>query len=189
MQSKQTSLFSKTESRRYSRRAHGHTLNKGKRKLERPLSTRQWIHLTLKSDKAKGHLSFLTARNKEIVKSVLLQKAKKFGVIIADRANVGNHLHLKIKIQSRKNFQNFLRAVTTLIARKITGARRGKKFGKFWAGLAFTRVLMSFKEEVILGGYFRANRLESKKGYLAREKFRREFSDYVYGRGRFAASG
>ncbi len=189
MRASQPSLFSKTDKRRYSRRSHGHTLNKGKRKLERPLSTKQWMHLTLKSDKAKGQMSFLTSRNKEIIRSVLAQKAKKFGVIIADRANVGNHLHLKIKIQSRKSFQNFLRAVTTLIARKITGARRGKRFGKFWAGLAFTRVLMSFKEEVILGGYFRANRIESKKGYQAREKFRREFSDYVYGRGRFVASG
>ncbi len=186
MPTQQISLFSKSQSKRYSRRVHGHMINSGKRKLERPLSTKAWLHLTLKSNKAKGHLSFLTGRNKAIIRTVLLEKAKKFGVLVADQANVGNHLHLKIKIQSRESFQNFLRSITALIARKITGAKRGKKFGRFWDGLAFTRVLMSFKEEAILRGYFVANRLEATKGYLAREKVRREFNDYIYGRGRFA---
>lgn len=182
----QISLFDHQTKKRYSRTKHGGDINKGKRKLERPLSTKHVIHLTLKSDKAKGALSFLTFKNQNLVREIIREKAKKFGVRIADMANVGDHIHLKLRIQSRRLFQNFLRAITTLIARKVTGAKKGKAFGRFWSGLAFTRVLKSFKEEQILTGYFIANRLEACTSYTKREKLRREFNDYVYGRGKFA---
>jgi len=180
----QTNLFDyfdKKEIRnRYGRTQHGGVKNKGHRKLQRPLSTKKWIHLILKSDKAKGNLSFLLPRNKHIIQSILKQKSKKFGVMLADGANVGNHLHLKIKIQNRESFQKFLKAVTCLIARKITGAKKGYKFGRFWQGLAFTRVLTSSLEELNLKGYIKANRIQAEKGELAREKFLRKFNAWVY---------
>jgi len=100
--------------------------------------------------------------------------------MLADGANVGNHLHLKIKIQNRESFQKFLKAVTCLIARKITGAKKGYKFGRFWQGLAFTRVLTSSLEELNLKGYIKANRIQAEKGELAREKFLRKFNAWVY---------
>ena len=126
----------KTSKKRYGRTIHGGDSGKGKRKVERPLSRKKWIHLVLKSDKAKGKYSFLSAKNKTVVEGLLKQKAKKFGVSVADMANVGNHIHLKIKITSRESFQKFLKSVTTLIARRVTGARKGKPFGRFWQGLA-----------------------------------------------------
>jgi len=98
----------------------------------------------------------------------------------ADYANVGNHLHLKIKISSRLNFQKFLKSLTTQIARRVTGARRGKPFGKFWQGLAFTRILYSSREELILRGYIAANREEATKGKRARQDFLRQFNQWVY---------
>lgn len=166
--------------KRYGRTQHGGLKNKGFRKLERPLSTKKWIHLNLKSDKAKGPLSFLTPKNKLLIKKIIRAKARKFGVKIADGANVGNHIHLKIKIQNRESFQKFLKSITCLIARKVTGARRGHKFGRFWQGLAFTRVLTSALEELNLKGYIQANKIEAQKGELAREKFLKQFSAWVY---------
>jgi REP element-mobilizing transposase RayT len=165
---------------RYSRTAHGGASLKGRRKLERPLSAKKWIHLTMKSDKAKGQYSFLSAKNQILVEQILKAKAKKFGVKIADFANVGNHLHLKIKIQNRHTFQQFLKSVTTLIARKITNARRGHKFGRFWQGLAYTRILKSSLEELNLKGYFQANRVEAQKGQQKREEFLKQFNTWVY---------
>ncbi len=181
---KQTNLFeyfnkSKTR-RRYGRTQHGGAQTKGHRKLERPLSTKRWIHLNLKSDKAKGPLSFLLPRNRQIVREIIKEKAQKFGIQIADGANVGNHIHLKIKIQDRESFQKFLKAITCLIARKITGAKRGKKFGRFWQGLAFTRVLTSSLEELNLKGYIKANKIEANQGEAAREKFLKQFNSWVY---------
>lgn len=180
----QPSLFdyfnTKQTRQRYGRTLHGGAKTKGHRKLERPLSTRKWIHLVLKSDKAQGHLSFLSAKNQTYIQKLISSKAKKFGIRVAQYANVGSHLHLKIKISSRENFQRFLKSLTTLIARFVTGAKRGKPFGKFWQGLAFTRVLCSAKENLILDGYIAANRLEANEGTLSRALFLSQFQNWIY---------
>ena len=162
------------------RRVHGGRETKGHRKLERPLSHKKPIHLVLKSSSAVGPWSFLAFKNKTMVEDLIRQKAKKWGVRIGDMANVGNHIHLKVSIHNRKTFQNFLRSVTTMIARKVTGACRGNKLGKpFWDGQAYTRVLSGWTEEVRLRGYFIANRQEAAKGPKAREKFLKAFNLWV----------
>jgi REP element-mobilizing transposase RayT len=180
---KQKSLFEFSDDRsshkRYARRTHGGVPKKPARKLERPLSRKDFIHLVLKSEKTKGSLSFLKRENDIVIRDILREKAHKFGEVIADFANVGNHLHIKIKVQSRDSFQQFLNAVTCLIARKIIGARRGKPFGKFWQALAFTRIIKSRLEELRLRGYFEANPEEAKHGYATREKFLNEFSAWM----------
>jgi hypothetical protein len=65
---------------------------------------------------------------------------------------IGNHFHLKLKIINRKNFGKYLKSVTSLIARSVTGAKKGKPFGRFWQGLAYTRVLKTALEELSLEG-------------------------------------
>lgn len=171
----------KKNKKTYGRTTHGGTETKGKRKEFRPLSTKKSIHLVLKSDKATGPYSFLSLKNKPIVEQIVYEKAKKFGVKIAEVANAGNHLHIKLRAQSRDAFQKFLKAIACLIARKVTGARKGKKFGRFWQGLAFTRVIKSKFEELQLSGYFEANRRQICDGYAAREAFLSDFNDWVYG--------
>lgn len=183
MQAKQKNLFEYFEvpqlKKQYGRTTHGGTKTMGRRKEVRPLSPKKWIHLVLKSDKAKGNYSFLSIKNKMMIEELVYEKALKFGVRIADFANVGNHLHMKIKIHDRKSFQKFLKAITCLIARKITRAARGKKFGRFWQGLAFTRVLTSSREELNLRGYIRANTIEATHSYHAREKFLKGFQKWA----------
>jgi REP element-mobilizing transposase RayT len=179
MRSKQISLLDDKIKKRYNRVSHGGGLYAGKRKLERPLSKKKWIHLVLKSDKARGPLSFKTPINKIAIQGILKAKARKFGVKIADQANVGNHIHLKVKIHSRELFQKFLISVTGLIARTVTGARKGKAFGRFWNELAFTRVLQSYTEELWLNGYFIANRLEANVSRASREQLLREYARWM----------
>ena len=183
MRGKQISIFEisndQTQKTRYGRTQHGGMKSKKGRKNERPLSTKRAIHLVLKSDKAFGKLSFLNFKNKPLIERLLKEKAKKFGIVIQDFANVGNHLHLKIRISSRENFQKFLKAITTQIARFVTGAKKGRKFGRFWLGLAFTRVLTSRKEELFLKGYIEANRHEAQVSRSAREKYLKEFHQWV----------
>ena len=93
--------------------------------------------------------------------------------------NVGNHLHLKLKPLSQDSLKNFLKSVTGLIARRVTGAKRGRRFGSFWDGLAFSRVLRSSAEELYLKGYFKANRIQRAQGERAREAFLKEFRAWV----------
>jgi hypothetical protein len=140
------------------------------------------LHLVLKSDKAVGKLSFLTPKNQKLVRHVVFTKAKKFGIRVKDFANVGNHLHLRLKFQSREQFQKFLKSVTALIARKITGVRRGFKFGKFWQGLAYTRVLTTYTEELRVRGYIQANECEAKNSPASRERYLRFFNDWLTAR-------
>jgi REP element-mobilizing transposase RayT len=157
---------------------HGGSRTAGKRKNKRPLSTKHAIHLVLKSKKAIGQQSFF--KHQEKIHSILNKYSKKHGVQIQDSVNMGNHIHLKIKITTREHFKNFLRTVTALIARVVTNAKKGQKFGKFWDALAFTRVLKSKIENLQLTGYFRANRVEKNRNYRTREKYLTEFNEWIY---------
>jgi len=56
-------------------------------------------------------------------------------------ANSGNHLHLLVQSKDPKAFQRFLKTIAGIIARAVTGARKGKPSGKFWDSLAWTRIV------------------------------------------------
>lgn len=183
MKSAQLSFFSSLKNGagegRRGRVIHGGLRSKGRRKERRPLLERKWTHLILKSAKATGAKSFLSPGNRVFIERLLREKARRWHIQIADYANVGNHLHVKCRFSRRENFQGFLRAVTSLIARHVTGAKRGNPQGPFWQGLAFTRVLRTSFEELQLKGYFRANRIEAGKGEKARENFLEGFNRWL----------
>jgi REP element-mobilizing transposase RayT len=172
---KQLNLFEEMKSAKY---IHGGVKTKGRRKSKRPLSTKHVIHLVLKSKKAKGARSFFK-HNTDVLK-ILKKYAAQYGVQIKDAVNMGNHIHLKIKIAERKAFANFLRTTTALIARKVTGATKANSFGRFWDGIPFTRVLKTSYEELQLRGYFNANRVERAHDYRARKNYLDEFNDWIY---------
>jgi hypothetical protein len=150
----------------------GGTAGTGHAKRARPLAPRSTYHVVLRSEKARGPYNMLSKVHKQRVKKVVYAQARRFFVRIEGYANVGNHLHIKAYAQAPTEFRNFLRTVTCLIARKVTGATRGNKFGRFWDGLVFTRILRSFAEHEILQRYIFANILQAdcgpgaRKGYL-----------------------
>lgn len=154
-------------------------ITKGKRKVARPISTKKWMHLTLKSKKAKGNFSLLNPKNFLKVSQIIKKQAFKHGVEITDYVNMGNHLHLKVKPHSRKGFQAFLKSTTAMIARSVMGVNRNTSFGKFWDALAYTRVIQTAYELLQLKGYFKANRIQSKKGYDARLEYLNAFNAYL----------
>lgn len=176
---KQQNLFDKQTKQRYGRTQYGGLKRKGHRKLERPFSAKKWIHLVLKSDKANGKLSLKATANQTFIRALIYDKGDRFGITVGDFVNMGNHLHIKVRACSRIQFQKFLKSITGRIARHVTGARRGKKFGRFWQGLAYTRVLMSGIEELRLSRYFSANRLEGIAGKGRREEFLDEMNNWL----------
>ncbi len=174
----QMTLLPKKELKYFKAWTHGGVSLKKRRKIKRPLVAGVPTHLVLKSSKARGELSFL--KNKHMVGALLKEKSRKFFVEILDFANMGNHLHLKVRFKDRQKFQQFLKSFTALLARKITGAKRGKKFGKFWDGLAFTRVITSKFEELQLKGYFDANHLQREFGQAERDFYLSRFNQFLY---------
>lgn len=90
----------------------------------RPLSVRDSMHLVLRSSQAKGEWSFLRSRNAKVVKSVVEKFAFVYGVRVLSLVNVGNHLHLHIRLGNRFGYKPFVRAITGSIAMAITGKNR-----------------------------------------------------------------
>ena len=171
-------LLQKSDLRTIKRATHGGVSLKKRRKVQRPLVAGLVTHVVLKSSKAKGNLSFY--KHKQLVSKLLKEKSKKFFVEILDWVNMGNHLHLKVRFKDRKMMGQFLKSFTALLARKITGAKKGNKFGRFWDGLAYTRVLLSKLEELSLKIYFEGNHRERELGYSERTRYLKQFNQWIY---------
>jgi hypothetical protein len=97
--------------------------------------------------------------------------AKRFGVRVYDFANVGTHLHLVIRVRCRPAFQGFLRSFAGIVARRVTGACRGRPSGRFFAGLAWSRVASWGKDYWRLRHYVFRNRIEGELGTGIRRAF------------------
>jgi len=156
--------------RDYGRTRHGGDLRKGQRKLWRPFDPRRPLHLTLRSERAKGHWSLLDCKNERRIRHLVYRFAEKNRVRIHKYANSGNHLHLLVQSKDQEAFQRFLKTISGLIARAVTGARKGKPAGKFWDSLAWTRVVNWGRDFRRVLDYVLMNEME------AAEVWRREWS-------------
>ena len=146
--------------RHLARREHGGTLSQGRRKRERPLDPRRPLHVILRSTRAKDGWSMLRARHERRIKHLVHAVARHHGVRIYRFANSGNHLHLVIHATKREGYQNYLRSLSGLIARAVTGARKGHAKGRFWDALAYSRVVEWGRDLKNLNFYVILNELE-----------------------------
>jgi hypothetical protein len=178
MDKNQLVFLPKDEMRYFKGYTHGGMSLKKRRKVKRPLIPGLVTHVVFKSSKARGDLNFY--KNKKLVEGLLKERSNKFFVKVLAFVNMGNHLHLKVNFKDTGRFKNFLKTFAALLARKITGARRGITFGKFWDGLVYTRVLTSAFEEFGLRGYFEGNHIERELGYQARRDYLKKFNRYLY---------
>ncbi len=115
------------------RKEHGGALSVQTRRSRRPLSTKQPIHLTLKSDFAYGRRSLL--KHQTLINHIGKKFARRFGVTIYRQSICGNHLHLLVRGVDRFGLQNFFRVFAGHIAQQIlstapiTDAERSKNSG------------------------------------------------------------
>lgn len=146
--------------------AYGGTLrNKRKGRGARSLSTKESMHLVLRSSLATKDWSFRKPENDQIIRHTIGHFSKKYGIQILSLANVGNHLHFHIKLNNRYTYTKWIRAITSAIAMKITGMNRwtgGKNSPseKFWDYRPFTRVVRGFRALTYIKDYLLINRLE-----------------------------
>jgi REP element-mobilizing transposase RayT len=172
----QLSLFARLPDRHrstwaVSRTGHGGDENRGRRKIERPVSTRRAMHVTLHSQRAVGDWGLL--RHRRAVHEALRACARRSNVRVYDFANVGSHLHLLVRARRRESFQAFLRSFAGIVARKVTGARRGLPLrgGPFWTGLAWSRVVSWGRDYWGVRGYIFRNQIEATAGAAVRRAF------------------
>ncbi|RYZ83546.1 MAG: hypothetical protein EOP06_19775, partial [Proteobacteria bacterium] len=67
----------------------------------RPISSKDPMHLVLKSNKATGRFSFGHKSNVRKVNDLVRSQCKKYGVKLIEYSNNFNHLHLLLKFPSR----------------------------------------------------------------------------------------
>lgn len=158
---------------------------KGKRKGERILSSRQAIHLILKSDIVLEFGRFY--KYKKMIAAELKKFSEKFGIRIYSYEINSDHIHLIIQIQNREQYKRFIAAFTGSVAKKIAklnqdkidslsnrnktlapleklefeslGARAGKI--KFWKTRPFTRIIEWGKDFRTTQNYLYQNKMES----------------------------
>ena len=140
---------------------HGGSLSVGKRKTRRPIALRRPMHVVLRATRAKGKWSLLSKEHARFIDHLLAKVTRAHGVVVYEKANVGNHLHLLLRAKTRKGFQNFLKSFAGQVAQKVTGARKGISFGRFWNLTAYTRIVAWGKAFARVKRYVHQNHLEA----------------------------
>jgi REP element-mobilizing transposase RayT len=150
-------------------RQFGGMLLKGNAKVARPLSTKHAIHLVLKSQLAVGARSFLRGKNVDRIDAIIRRTAEAKGIKIYHFVNVGNHLHLVLKLDrstalaGRRAFHTFVRSITGIIARHVLGAERNRAKGiKFWQARPFTRLVNWGRDYNFVSRYMAKNSDQAK---------------------------
>jgi hypothetical protein len=69
-----------------------------------------------------------------------------------------------LRARRREDFQGFLRSFAGLVARRVTGARRARPRGRFFSGLAWSRVINWGRDYVGVRHYIFRNRIEGELG-------------------------
>jgi REP element-mobilizing transposase RayT len=150
----------------------------GKRKTQRPISIKKPMHVVMRASKARGIYSLRGSKNFSMVNHTIRIFAKRFGVKIYRYSINSNHIHIALRSQTRKGFQNYLRATAGVIGLKVLDSvkrrrisqrlaidmawpnSRGKR--KFWDLLAFSRIVEWGGAYKILLNYVLQNQLEAE---------------------------
>jgi REP element-mobilizing transposase RayT len=113
----------------------GSLLKNSHAKTSRPLDSKLPIHLSMRAH--KGVLR--TFKTLLLVDNQVEKTCKKHGVTIYRYANVGNHLHMVVKIPQRRRWNAFIRELSGRIAQLVREKLNLK--GEFWSQRPFTRLV------------------------------------------------
>jgi REP element-mobilizing transposase RayT len=144
----------------------GGSLLKGNPKCKRPLDSKLPILLTLRAVKSgMRHPKAFGPIQKTVERC-----SAKYGVRIYEWANVGNHLHLLIKIGSRAAWVGFIRELTGEIASIVRSLFNIE--GGFWMFRPHTRIVQGWKKAYRFAkSYVVINQLEAE-GLANRKEIR-----------------
>jgi REP element-mobilizing transposase RayT len=169
-------------------REHGGILSVNKRRSRRSLTTKEPIHVTLRSEIAVGERSLL--RHKDIIKAVMKKAEARFRIKVYRYSICSNHIHLVIRGKNRTEIQNFFRVFAGHTAQailkrcpptqeeieKIAAAQKGcaKNLRKFWQYLIYSRLITWGREFTRVMDYLMRNTLEALHiiAYTPRKKAR-----------------
>ena len=136
----------------------GSLTDKSNPKTKRPLDSKMPIHLVFKANKSVLRLPKTFAK----VTTLLNQRAQKYGVKIYSQANVGNHIHLVVRMTNRKLWNGFIRDFSSSLSHELRTLGILAKAHKLWKHRPFTRVVQGWKRAYkSLLEYVNLNQLEA----------------------------
>lgn len=145
----------------------GSLLKNSHAKTKRPLDSKWPIHLVLRSE-----LNVLRSiRSFGPVNAAVARIARKYGVRIYSYANVGNHLHILLRVKSLRLWAAFIRELCGRVAQVAQGLKGPQKSRrKFWKQRPFTRIVRGWNKAFkIAREYVGLNRLEAE-GFISRKE-------------------
>lgn len=114
----------------------GSLLKNSNAKTKRPLDSKFPIHLVLRA----RHSRMRQPQHFALVNEIVRESAKKYGVKLYRYANVGNHLHLLLKLLRRERWNAFIRELTGRIAQVV------QESAGFWLYRPYTRVVRGWQK-------------------------------------------
>ena len=145
------------------KREFGGSLLAGKRKTMRPLSTKEPIHLVLKST---GNRVFSPGDRR--IENLIRNQAAKYKIKLFRISLNWTHVHAIIQIKDRKSYNSFIRTVTALLVSLISQIRKMDLTGLFDLR-PFTKIISWGRQFKSLFGYHDLNDMEAF-GMIRREK-------------------
>jgi len=142
---------------------HNLVFNPGLRKTmesrkRRPRGTDRSMHVVIKSDLAKGHLNL--RRHQEKIRRLIFKIGFKRNVRIYRMVNVGNHIHLSLRLKNVSSWKGFISGITGGIA-SIVGFKKSQAHPTFWNSRPFTRAVNWGSDYRQLKNYFAYNFLQT----------------------------
>ncbi|MGE0527386.1 MAG: transposase [Bdellovibrionales bacterium] len=135
-------------------------------KRARPLDSKLPLHVVLRANQGGMRLPKTYAT----VCALIASTARKYGVRIYEQANVGNHIHLLMRMGKVWQWAAFIRELTGRIALAVRSADVLPKGGKFWKYRPFTRIVQGWgKAFKTVKEYVYLNQLEAE-GFISRKE-------------------
>lgn len=133
-------------------------------KVKRPLESKLPIHLVLRSKRGAMRLP----KTFKLVNAAVGEISKRHGVKIYKYANLGNHLHILVKIPSVRRWSAYIRELTGRIAQLVK--EQVPSEDTFWLHRPFTRIVRGWRKAYRTAKeYVELNQLEAE-GHISRKE-------------------
>ncbi len=151
------------DERRMRASKHNLVFNPGLRKTiasrkRRPRGTDRSMHVVIKSDLAKGN--FNLRRHQEKIRRLIFKIGFKRNVRVYRFVNVGNHIHMSLRLKNVSSWKGFISGITGGIA-SIVGFKKSPSQPTFWNARPFTRAVNWGSDYRQLKDYFAYNFLQT----------------------------
>lgn len=146
----------------------GGSLLKSHPKCKRPLDSKLPIHIVLRATRSgmRRPKAFRT------IAQIITQTARKNNIAIYKMANVGNHIHLLVRVKVLRKWSAFIRELSGRIAALMRGILGLKKGETFWIFRPFTRIVRGWQKAFqIVKEYVQLNILEAE-GCISRKQIK-----------------